>query len=259
MTTDISNKKIIVTGGASGIAEAAVREFARQGAEVVSFDVNADAGERVASEASAAGPGRVAFRHVDVSHRSEVFENVAWAAREMGSVDALLNIAGIERRAVIEDMTEEELDLVLNVNLKGTFFTNQAVFPFLKEHGGSIINVGSDVGLVPYPMGAHYSASKGGVMAFTRCAAAAWGQHHIRVNSLVPAVMTPMEVTHRSRLTPEELAAHLAMFNERIPLGGELGDPTTDLAPVLSFLVSDASKFITGQIISVNGGFGQVR
>jgi NAD(P)-dependent dehydrogenase (short-subunit alcohol dehydrogenase family) len=259
MTSSIQDKRVIITGGARGIADAAVREFASKGARVVSFDVSDEAGERVAAEATTAGPGSVRFRHVDVSNRAQVFGGVDWAVKELGGLDGLLHIAGVERRASIEEMSEEDLDFVLDVNLKGTFFMNQAVFPHLKEHGGAIVNTGSDVGLVPYPMGAHYSASKAGVMAFTRCAAAAWGQYGIRVNSLVPAVFTPMEAEHIARLSPEELAAHEKMFRDLIPLGGKLGNPATDLAPVLVFLASDDSRFITGQIISVNGGFGQVR
>jgi 2-hydroxycyclohexanecarboxyl-CoA dehydrogenase len=188
-----------------------------------------------------------------------VRDGVDWAVAELGGLNGLLHIAGVERRASIEEMSEEDYDFVLDINLKGTFFMNQAVFPHMKERGGMIVNTGSDVGMMPYPMGAHYSASKAGVMAFTRCAAAAWGQHGIRVNSLVPAIFTQMEAEHISRLPPEDSEAHAQMFRDLIPLGGKLGDALRDLAPVLVFLASDDSRFITGQIISVNGGFGQVR
>lgn len=259
MPIGIENKRIIVTGGARGIAAAAVQVFAKEGANVVSFDVSDDAGETVARAASAAGPGTVSYRHVNVSSRQEVFDGVDSAVAELGGLDALFNIAGIERQSPLEDLSEEDLDAVLDVNLKGTFFTNQAVFPHLKDAGGSIINFGSDTGLVPNPNGAHYSASKGGVMAFTRTAAAEWGRYGIRVNSLIPAIWTSMYDEFRDRLAPDQLAALDAGMAQMIPLGGKLGDPETDLAPVLVFLASDASKFITGQIISVNGGLAQVR
>lgn len=145
------------------------------------------------------------------------------------------------------------------MNAKGTFLTAQAVFPYLRENGGTVINFGSDAALIPYPNGAHYSASKGAVLSLTRTLAAEWGRYGIRVNSVDPVIWTGMYDGYRARMTEEELAAHDAEQARTIPLGGKLGDPDSDLAPVLNFLVSDDSRFITGQIISVNGGAVQVR
>jgi len=259
MPIGIENKRIIVTGGARGIGEAAVRAFVKEGAKVVLFDINDGAGERVAREVTAAGPGTASFRHVDVSKRQEVFDGVDSAAVEMGGLDALFNVAGILKDSPLEDLTEEDLDAVLNINLKGTFFTNQAAFHHLKDAGGSIVNFGSDSGLTPNPTGAHYSASKGGIMAFTRSAAAAWGRYGIRVNSMCPAVATPMFAEMAKDMDPAMFAAVQAGMAQAVFIGGKLGDPETDLAPVLVFMASDASKFITAQIIAVNGGLGQVR
>ncbi|KDA05370.1 3-oxoacyl-ACP reductase [Microbacterium sp. CH12i] len=256
---EIEGKRIIVTGGARGIAETVVRAFAAAGARVVSFDVSDDAGAKVAAEATATGPGSVVYRHVDVSNRAETFAAVDSAVAELGGLDSLFHIAGVERSGPVEDITEADLDVILNVNVKGTFFINQAVFPHLKTNGGAIVNFGSDAGLAPYPNGAHYAASKGAVMAFDRTAAAEWGPFGVRVNTVVPAMWTPMYNEHRERMNAEELAAHDAIMGAMVPLGGRLGDPATDIAPVLVFLASDASRFITGQIISVNGGLGNVR
>lgn len=259
MPISIEGKRIIVTGGASGIAAAAVAVLTQEGASVVSFDVNDAAGERVAKEATATGPGTATYLHVDVSQRAEVFEAVDDAVGELGGLDAFFNVAGIERHVPAEDMTEEELDQVLGVNLKGTVFTNQAAFHHLKERGGSIANFGSDAGLMAYPNGAHYSASKGAVISYTRTVAHEWGKYGIRVNAVVPTIWTEMYDEYRARMSPEELAAHDVEAAIRLPLGGRLGDPTTDLAPVLVFLASEASKFISGQIISVTGASGTTR
>jgi NAD(P)-dependent dehydrogenase (short-subunit alcohol dehydrogenase family) len=259
MWFDITDKRVIVTGGAQGIGEASVRALCSGGARVVSFDVRDDSGQAVATDATTTGPGWARYRHVDITQRHEVAEGVAWAAAELDGLDAVLNIAGIERRAALEEMTEEELDSVLAVNVKGTLFMCQAAFPFLKERGGSIMNVGSDAGLKPYPFGSHYSASKGAVMAFTRTVAHEWGRYNIRVNSLVPAMWTPMGEAYFQRLDDEARARLESRLADNIVLGGTLGDPATDLAPVVVFLVSDASKFITGQIIAVNGGNESVR
>jgi NAD(P)-dependent dehydrogenase (short-subunit alcohol dehydrogenase family) len=159
---------------------------------------------------------------------------------------------------LIEDITEKDLDVFLNVNVKGMFWTNQAVLPYLKEDGGSIVNFGSDAGLNPFPNGVHYSASKGAVHSFTRTASAEWMKYNIRVNSVIPAIWTDMYDEFRERLPKEDLEAHDNLMTTKL-LGGKLGDPTQDLAPVMVFLASNASRFITGQLVSVNGGMGYTR
>jgi NAD(P)-dependent dehydrogenase (short-subunit alcohol dehydrogenase family) len=259
MPIGIEGKRVVVTGGARGIGAAAVGTLVSEGARVVSFDVTDDAGTAIAEAGTAAGPGTASFRHTDVSDRAEVEASLREAHAELGGLDAVLNIAGIERRAALEDMSEAELDEMLDVNLKGIFFMCQAAFPYLRDRGGSIVNFGSNAGLVPYPLGSHYSAAKAGVMALTRTASYEWGSYGIRVNSVAPAIWTPMYDEFRQRMSPDELVEHEATMKALIPLGGRLGDPKRDLAPVLVFLVSDASRFITGQIIMVDGGAGQVR
>jgi NAD(P)-dependent dehydrogenase (short-subunit alcohol dehydrogenase family) len=256
---EISDKRVIVTGGARGMAAATVAEFARQGARVAIFDVRDDIGREVASRATATDPGTVSYYHVDVSSRTSVFQGVRSAVDALGGLDAMFNFAGIQRRAAVEHMTDDEWDLIFDINVKGTFLMNQAVFPHLREHGGSIVNVGSDDALRPQINGSHYSASKGAVISFTRSVAGEWARHGIRVNALVPAIWTPMYDEYRSAMSPEELAAHDESQLIRIPLGGRLGDAEADLAPVMVFLASSASKFITGQMISVNGLLGWVR
>jgi len=259
MSGALEERRVVVTGGARGIGESAVRAFVREGAHVVSFDVTEEAGLAAAGEADAGGPGTARFMRCDVSSRPSVGEAFAAAVSHLGGLDALVHVAGVERAAPAEEITDEDWDLTLDVNLRGTFLTNQAAFPHLKEHGGRIVNFASGAGLYPYLRGAHYSASKAGVIAWTRTIAHEWGRYGITAVAVNPAMWTPMYQGHRDRLSPGELAAHDAEKQVKVPLGGKLGDPDGDLAPVLVFLVGEGSRFITAQIIAVDGGMVPLR
>jgi 2-hydroxycyclohexanecarboxyl-CoA dehydrogenase len=259
VTAELTGRRIVVTGGARGIGESGVRAFVREGADVVSLDVTDEAGVAVATEAAAAGPGSARFVHCDVSSRRSVEEAFAEAIAQLGGLDALVHVAGVERSAPAEEITDEDWNLTLDVNLRGTFLTNQAAFPHLKEDGGRIVNFASGAGLYPYLHGAHYSASKAAVIAWTRTIAHEWGRYGITAVAVNPAMWTPMYQGHRDRLSPEELAAHDADKKAKVPLGGKLGDPDVDMAPVLVFLVGDGSRFITAQIVSVDGGMVPLR
>lgn len=258
MTISITGQRVIITGGARGIAAAAVKHFVHEGANVVSIDVDGIHGRDVAESANSEGPGTATFVHADVSNRAEITAAIDEAATKLGGLDTVLAIAGIDRGGPAESVSEGEWDLTLGVNVKGVVFTNQAAFPHLREKGGSIVNFGSDAALNG-GVSSSYAASKGAVVSFTRAVANEWGRHGIRVNTLVPAIWTEMYQEFRLRMSPEELAGHDAGLAAVIPLGGKLGDPTEDLAPVLEFLSSDASRFISGQIISVNGGMVHTR
>jgi NAD(P)-dependent dehydrogenase (short-subunit alcohol dehydrogenase family) len=246
----LEGKRIVVTGGASGIAAATVRAYAREGAVVWSLDVADDRGRQVAADA---GPA-VTYRHCDVARRDQVFATIDEAARAMGGLDVLAHVAAIERGTPAEDIPDAEWDLVFDVNVKGTVYTNQAAFPHLRERGGVIVNFGSGAGIRGQRGSAHYSASKAAVMAWTRTVAQEWATHGIRVNSVVPAIWTPMYDEYRSRMSDQERAIHDMAMAHVIPLGGRLGDPDRDAAPVMVFLASDASRFVTGQAIPVDGG-----
>ena len=187
----------------------------------------------------------------------------AEAVGELGGLDGLVHAAGIHREAAPEDITDEDWDAVINVNLKGTFITNQEAFPYLRDNGGGrILNFGSSAGLVPYRNAAHYSASKGGVISWTRTVAHEWGAHGISVNAIAPGIQTPMaeEVAERGGSALEGTGEMREMIMAMmIPLGGKLGDPDRDLAPVLVFLMTEGARFITAQIIPVDGGLAQTR
>jgi NAD(P)-dependent dehydrogenase (short-subunit alcohol dehydrogenase family) len=228
-------------------------------ATVASMARSTDLGERQAEELSALGPGKIRFYRCDVSIRSDVKAAFAAAVADMGGLDALVHVAGVETGAKPEEETDEVWDRMFNINAKGTFITNQEAFPYLRDKGGRILNFGAGAGIAGMAVGASYSASKGAVAAWTRSLAQAWGQYDITVNCICPAVWTPMYDAHRARFTPEELRQHEAAIAGMVHIGGQLGDPDRDLAPVIVFLCSDDARFITGQTISIDGGALKVR
>jgi NAD(P)-dependent dehydrogenase (short-subunit alcohol dehydrogenase family) len=181
------------------------------------------------------------------------------ATAALGGLDGLVHAAGVENVAMPEDITDAVWSQMLAVNLTGTFLANQAAFPHLKDNGGVILNFASDSGLVPFVHASHYAATKGGVIAWTRSIAAAWGKYNIRANSILPAIRTEMYDKHSQSMTPEELAWHQADVRAQMMIRGELGDPMEDFAPVALFMLSDGAKFITGQLIGVNGGINVTR
>ncbi|TFD45979.1 SDR family oxidoreductase [Cryobacterium frigoriphilum] len=258
--TDISGKRIIVTGGARGIGEAAVRAFARSGAAVVSIDLNQEPGEAVAAEATEAGPGTVRFLHGDVSDRAGIDAIIDAAVDHLGGLDVLVNVAGIQKHAAVHEIPDDLMDRIFRINVYGTVYTNSAAFRHMAAGGGgAIINFGSESGLTAEPNNATYGMTKAAVHNWTRSVARDWGPSGIRVNAVLPYVVTPMYTEFRAALTPAELAAHDASTAAQIPLGGRFGDPDRDLAPVLVFLASDDSRFITGQLLPVDGGLISVR
>lgn len=250
---ELSGKKIIVTGGASGIGEATIKHLVRMGANVVNIDMNDEKGELICTEATTKGAGKAIYLNGNVSKKGEIFDRINHAVELLGGLDSLCCIAGINRFTLPEDITEEELDLILSVNVKGVVFCNQAVFSHLREHGGSIINFGSQAALGPGPDGAHYSASKAAVISFTRKIASEWGKYNIRANAVLPAAWTPLFESLRATMTAEQLVAQEEQIKMGFPLG-RLGDPEKDIAPVVAFLASDDARYITGQMVCVNGG-----
>lgn len=252
----LEGKRIIVTGGTSGVGKAAVRAFVREGALVASVSSNESRGEAARVELASEGL-EARFLYADIARRDGAFGGVGRAAEELGGVDALFCVAGTNCFTPIEDISEEELDRLISVNLKGTVFCNQAVFPLMRAKGGSIVNFGSQASLASGPDGAHYAASKAAVQAFTRKVAWDWGRYGIRANVVLPAARTPL---FERLCCPEGVIddAMEAALGRSFPLG-RLGDPDDDIAPVLVFLASDESRYVTGQMIAVNGGSCVVR
>jgi len=250
--------RVIVTGGAQGIGASAVRAFAAAGAQVFSLDIDEAQGREIANTATAGGPGKVTFHRCDVSVRSDVDAAFDEAAKIMGGLDVLAHIAGVHRHAPTHEVPDNTLEWIMAVNVNGTIFTNGAAYRHMTD-GGAIINFGSESGLTAEANNAVYGASKAAVHTWTRSVAREWGKRGIRVNAVLPYVVTPMYQRFRDALSPEDLCAHDIATAEQIPLGGKFGDPDADLAPVLLFLASDASRFITGQLLPVDGGLISVR
>ncbi|KAJ5647288.1 hypothetical protein N7490_003660 [Penicillium lividum] len=264
----LRGKRIIVTGGARGIGAAAVRTLVKQGAKIVIFDIRDELAEAVVHKISQSHPSPdatappVTYVHVDVSSQARVNEGVSKAVEILGGLDGLFHAAGIERQAPPEDMiSEADIDALLSVNVKGTILINQAIFQHLKknEHGGTIVNLGSDEGLDPCAWLAGYATTKGAVHSYVRAVSKGWAKYNIRVNSLLPVMRTEMFDEYWAGLSPSEREAVDSRLAERVLLGGKLGELDRDLAPVIAFLMSDASRFMTGQLISVNGGMVQTR
>lgn len=257
---ELQGKRIIVTGCARGMGAATVRAYVQAGANVIGMDVADDAGAEIAASAQATGPGTAGYLHVDVSDKQSVETAFAEAAERLGGLDVLAHPAAIQRSADASDVSIEDWDLMFAVNVRGTMLTNQAAHTHMKASGGgSIINFGSISGQRPEPSAAAYSAAKGAVHSWTRTAAGTWGVDNIRVNAILPAMVTPMYEEARARPYDEEKMASYQVQMATIAMGGKYGDPDKDLGPVMVFFASDASWFISGQLIPVDGGQTNVR
>jgi NAD(P)-dependent dehydrogenase (short-subunit alcohol dehydrogenase family) len=251
--TRLDGRRIVITGGASGMGEGLVRALPALGAEVVSLDLAEERGTSIAAEVG------VGFHQIDVSDPDSVQEAFAAAVGDLGGLDVLINAAGIAPGATAVDTTLALWDKVMAVNATGTLLTNQAAFPYLREAGGQILNFASAAGVNGYPAKPAYAASKGAVLAWSRSVAVEWAPFAITVNCIVPGIWTPMYDTTRSLMSPETLAAHDEVMKQRVPLKGRLGDIEEDFVPVMAFLASEGARFMTGQMFAIDGGSTMVR
>lgn len=260
-SNQLASKRIIVTGGAQGIGEAIVRAYAAEGAIITSMDLNEDLGSKVAAEASAAGPGTASYMSIDVSSKQAVIGKFRDAAEQMGGLDVMVHVAGIYEPGSAVDLPQTILEKITKINIWGTLYTNSAAYQIMKAggKGGAIINFGSEAGLTAETDNAIYGMSKGAVHTWTRSVAREWGPDGVRVNAVLPYVATRLYHRLRESLSPEELERHEKMLKEQFPLGGRVGDAAKDLAPVMVFLASDASHWMTGQMFPVDGGLVSVR
>jgi NAD(P)-dependent dehydrogenase (short-subunit alcohol dehydrogenase family) len=250
----LDGKRIIITGGTSGMGQAMVEAFPGLGAQVVFFGRREDAGNKIAAASGAT------FMRVDVADETAFLAAIDDAVRLMGGLDVFVHAAGIDVISPAEDITRENWDRTMTTNATSTYVANVAVFPHFKAQGyGNIVNFTSSTGMVGYPGSAHYAASKGAVAAWTRSLAMEWGRYNIRVNMIAPGIHTPMYEMTLQGLTPEQRAQAEQSMARTIPLGGKMGDPDTDFVPVMAFVCSDSSRFITGQVFSIDGGMVMMR
>jgi NAD(P)-dependent dehydrogenase (short-subunit alcohol dehydrogenase family) len=255
----VSGLRIVVTGGASGMGEAVVRDFARFGAKLALLDVNDADGRAIAKSTAGSGPGITEFAHCDVSDETSVKAAFGEAIAFLGGLDVLVHAAGIAPGAPAESIMLADWERVFAVNARGTFLTNQAAFAYLKVGGGRILNFASGAGITGLRNKAHYSATKGAVLSWTRTIAKEWGQYGITANCIAPAISTPMYQETRSSMSADALAALDARLASDMPIDGRLGAAERDLVPLMRFLAGAGSRFITGQVFSVDGGLTMVR
>lgn len=247
----LANKVALITGGASGIGRATALLFAREGAAVVIADMNAQAGQAVASEITKTG-GRACFESADVTQAADCRRVVERALRTFGKIDILFNNAGIIRRATVLDLSEEDWDRVMAVNVKSIFLLSREVIPHMqKAGGGSIINTASGWGLAGGAKAAVYCASKGAVVLLTKAMAVDHGPQKIRVNCICPGDTDTGMLRSEAQQLGEANDHFLAEAAKR-PLG-RVGSPE-EIAQAALYLASDASSFVTGTALVVDGG-----
>jgi len=232
----------IVTGGSQGIGRSIVEFLASMGGDIAIFDIID--GSEVVDYIRQKGR-KAEFYHVDVSDFRMVGEAVDKVVKEMGSVNNLVNNAGITVDKLLLRMKEEDWDRVMQVNLKSAFNCTRAVVRYMIKTGGSIVNISSIAGVMGNAGQVNYAASKAGLIGFTKSVAREYGERGIRVNAVAPGFIKTRMTEFLDEKTRE------SMF-KAIPLG-RLGEPA-DVAHVVYFLLSEYGSYITGEVINVNGG-----
>lgn len=243
----LNGKVALVTGAARGIGYAIADRLAHDGADVVIFDLcPEEAGTEAAAKIAAETGVKAVFKRCDVSNYEVVQAEVKAVIKEMGGIDILVNNAGICRDKVLLAMSEQDWDLVLDINLKSMFNTIKACYRnFMKKKAGKIINISSVSGLMGNAAQANYTAAKGGVIALTKTVARELATRGVNCNAVAPgAIETPMTAS----MDQDALSALLAT----VPMG-RMGK-AEDIAACVAFLASDDAKYITGEVIRVDGG-----
>lgn len=251
MPGTLENKVALITGAGSGIGRASALTFAREGAKIVVADVNAQGAEETVSLIKELG-GDSIFVYADVSNDGDVEAMVAKAVSAYGRLDCAHNNAGIStqgRGSLTHEFPDDLWDKIIDINLKGVWLCMKHEIPqMLEQGGGSIVNTASELGLIGVPNNSAYVASKHGVIGLTKTAALEYAQQNIRVNAVCPSIIpTPFHVT---RLDAD--AERLSRMIARQPTG-RLGTPE-EVAEAVLWLSSDASSFVTGHSLAVDGG-----
>jgi 3-oxoacyl-[acyl-carrier protein] reductase len=245
----LKGKSALITGGTAGIGKAIAVLYVQHGADVLIFGTNQERAEQSLKEMEAARVSpeqKIAYLLVDVSKTKEVDEAVQQTLTRLGKVDILINNAGITRDGLLMKMSEEDWDLVLDINLKSVYNLCRALTrPMMKARSGVIINISSIIGLTGNAGQANYAASKSGMIGFTKSMAKELASRNIRANCIAPGYI---ETQMTEALSPQIKEALLT----KIPLN-RIGKPS-DIAEAALFLGCDLSSYITGQVLTVDGG-----
>jgi 3-oxoacyl-[acyl-carrier protein] reductase len=240
----LAHEVAIITGAARGIGKAIATALSQAGASVVLTDVMDEVHQTAAALEQAGGKAVSIIGNVTKFADCEAMTDLA--VQTFGKLDILVNNAGITRDNLVLRMSEEDWDAVLNINLKGTFLcTKAAIKPMLKQRSGKIINIASVIGQMGNTSQANYSASKGGVIAFTKTMAKELGSRHIRVNAIAPGFI-------ESKMTAVLSEGVKERYLSAIPLGS--WGKAENVADAVAFLASPAAAYITGQVLNVDGG-----
>ncbi len=242
---DLSSKKALVTGSGRGIGREIALKLAHAGADVAISDIDLETAKKTAAEIEALGRKSLAVA-ADVSKAADVERMFAEVLEGFSSLDILVNNAGITRDGLLMRMKEEDWDAVLNINLKSAFLCcREAVRPMMKARAGKIINIASVVGLMGNAGQANYSASKAGMIGLTKTIAREFAGRSINVNAIAPGFI-------RTAMTDKLTDAEKEKLSSRIPMQ-KLGSPE-DVANAVLFLSSSLSDYVTGQVLTVDGG-----
>ena len=253
----LADRVAVISGASSAMGADIARTLADAGARLVLGDLATGPMDQI-REALSAGGHEVVCQRTDVTRAGEVDALVALATERFGRIDVMANIAGVIHDALVVDTLEADLDRVLAINLKGVFLGCQAAARAMQARGsGSIVNMASSGGFTPIPKISTYSMSKAGVVALTRVLAAEAGRHGIRVNAIAPGFVEGGMTTRHvrgadGRVDEARMEASREKARRRTPLGTT--GTGQDIANALLFLASDASRYVTGQVIHANGG-----
>lgn len=242
----LKDKVAIVTGGAQGIGKAISMRLAGEGANIAVCDINEQAAAQTAAEISSSKGVKAIGCKVNVVQSKDAEECVNKILDNFGRVDILINNAGLTRDGLLVRMKEEDWDLVLSVNLKGTFnFTKAVARPMMKARSGKIVSIASIIGLIGNIGQGNYAASKARIIGFTKSVARELAPRNVNVNAVAPGFID----TQMTKVIPEDIQKKML---ENIPLG-RMGTPD-EVADTVLFLASDLSRYITGQVITIDGG-----
>ncbi|MCR6642637.1 MAG: 3-oxoacyl-ACP reductase FabG [Sporocytophaga sp.] len=243
----LEGKVSIITGGAQGIGKKTVERFSSEGSSVIIWDIDIEKGKETLKEIKAKGMEDVTFMEVDTTRFAQVEEAARSVFASKGQIDILINNAGITRDAASQNMSKEQWQQVIDLNLTGVFNCTKAIAPFMvQKQFGRIINTSSLVGIYSNFGQANYAAAKSGLVGITKVWARELSRHGITVNAVTPGFIE----TESLKNVPEKI---IKSIKDKIPVG-RLGKPQ-DVSNAYIFLASEESSYISGSVLTIDGGF----